>query len=158
MPIPKSTELRIKCRTCKDFTEGQEPVTIKKYGKNKFNIKIVCSICKGLKSKTLNERQRRILPKEILEMPENTEVVNNITKDGGILPIIPLIAAVISGIGALGSIGGATANAIISSKKANEDERHNREMETITKNAVSGNGMSEQEALKVLTGKGYLIV
>jgi hypothetical protein len=164
MPKAKSTEIRIKCKTCKEFTDCQEPVTIKKYGQNKFLIKTVCIICKGLKTKTLNEMQRKILPKEILEMSENSEVANNITREGAILPLIPLLGAIFAGVSALTGIGGATASAVIGAKKAAEDKRHNEAMEQIAQNVASGKGFNElseiekyDTSVKYLQGRGFEI-
>jgi hypothetical protein len=164
MPKSKSSELRINCKTCNEFTESQEPVIIKKYGKNKFNIKTVCAVCKGIKSKILNEMQRKILPNEILEMPENSEVVNKIEKEGKFLPLIPLLGAIFAGVSALTGIGGLTASTVISAKKAAEDKRHNEQMEQIAQNVASGKGFDQlsdfdkyDTSVKYLQGHGFQI-
>jgi hypothetical protein len=164
MPKAKSTELKIKCKTCNNFTECQEPVIIKRYGLNKFNIKTVCAICKCLKSKTLNEMQRKILPEEILTMIEKSEVVNNITREGKILPLLPILGLILSGIGAASGVAGTVASAVINSKKANEDKRHNETMEQIAQNVASGKGFNElneidkyKTSVNYLQGKGFQI-
>jgi ribosomal protein L44E len=152
MPKAKTTELRIKCTKCKDFTQSIEPVVIKRFGANKFNIKVACSICKKYKTKTLNEMQRKLLPKEIQDMPENTEIVNNIEKDGGLFPLIPLIGAIAAGISALAGVGGVTANAILKSKENNEQERHNKAVEDIAR----GSGIEETSPIAGVMGSpGY---
>ena len=157
-------EVRIMCQKCNDFTESTEPITIKRFKGQNFDIQCKCVVCNKLKRKRLNKLQRKLLPDEVINMPENSEVVNNINRDGGILPILPLLGAIFAGVSALTGVGGTVASAVINSKKANEEKRHNEAMEQIANNVATGKGwadLSESEkydtSVKYLQGKGFQI-
>ena len=162
MTRPKNMEVRIKCKKCKEFTQSVEPISIKKLKQNIYDIRAKCTICGHLKIKRLNEQQRKLLPDEIINLSDNSEVTNNIEKEGGIFPLLALIPAIAAGISALGSIGGVAANTIIGAKKAAEDRRHNEQMEQIAKDVASGKGFNQvedenkfEQSLKYLQGKGF---
>ena len=113
----------------------------------------------------MNEQQRKLLPDEIINLSDNSEVTNNIEKEGGIFPLLAEIPAIAAGISALGSIGGFTANAIIGAKKAAEDKRHNEQMEQIAKDVASGKWFNQledkdkfEQSLKYLQGKGFKVL
>jgi hypothetical protein len=93
----------------------------------------VCIICKETKVKKLNQKQRNCLPNEILSIPINNEVKDNIEKDGGTLPIIPLIGAIAAGISALTGAAGVTASTILKAKENAEQSRHNQALENIAR-------------------------
>ena len=61
-------------------------------------------------------------------------------KHGGILPLLGLLPAILGGLGAAGGLAGGIASAVNSSKQTAEAQRHNKEMENITKKAT-GEGL-----------------
>ena len=138
MPRKQSSEVRLYCLKCKDYTQSIEPIIIKKDVGIRFHIKAMCSICNKFKSKFLNLEQVKLLPDEIKHSVDGSTFTNTIERNGGILPIIPLIMAVTAGISALAAAGGTTASAIISAKNFAEDERHHKQLEQISR----GNGIS----------------
>ena len=138
MPRKQSSDVRLYCLKCKDYTQSIEPIIIKKDVGSRFHIKAMCSICNKFKTKFLSLEQVKLLPDEIRNSVDGSTFTNTIERNGGILPIIPLIMAVTAGISALASAGGATASAIISAKNSAEDERHHRELEKI-----AGSGQSD---------------
>ena len=150
-----TNQLGIYCNTCKLYTQSESPVMIKRINEERFDMRIRCFICKALKYKRLNINQRKLLPKEIIEMEVGKEIVDNFEKDGGLLPIIPLIAAIISGITALTGVAGVSTNAVLKAKENSETERHHKELENIAK----GNGITEDEqiknAIEFLSGRGF---
>ena len=137
MPRKPNNEIRLRCNTCKEFTQSINPIIIKKDKNNRFHIKAVCSICNKFKTKYLNIEQVKLLPDEIKNAPDNTTFTDNIVRNGGILPLLFLIGVIVAGITALASVGGATASSVISAKNSAEQERHNRELEV----ASRGNGL-----------------
>jgi hypothetical protein len=151
-------EVRIKCKTCKDYTQSVDPSSIKKVSKNFYLIKVRCAICGNLKYKKLNEAQRKILPQDIINIPENLER-NSFETAGGIIPLLALIPAIAAGISAITGVAGTVASSVINSKKANEERRHNEQMEQITKDAL-GKGIDKDkfnESVNYLQGKGFKI-
>jgi hypothetical protein len=128
--------LGIYCKRCKYETKGEEPIFIKRLADNplknrpQYEFKILCGVCHNLKQKVLNDTQIKLLPDEIKNIEVGKEVVNTIQKDGGIIPILPLIGVIAAGITALSTAGGATATAVINAKKAAEEERHHKELES----------------------------
>ena len=182
MPRERNHELSIPCTYCGENTQSIEPISIKRSAAKRYYIKAKCIICGKIKSKFLNDAQRKQLSQEVLDIPIGTTVDNNITtKEGGILPLIPLIGAIAAGISALTGVAGTVASTVLNSKKNDEEQRHHREMESITKNAVgsgageshtvlpkgrtldeiySGGDISEQEAeqvVSILGGMGFTI-
>ena len=139
MPRRPNLEIRLRCKTCKEFTQSINPIIIKKETNNRFYIKAVCLICNKFKTKYLNIEQINLLPDEIRNAPDNTTFTDTIERNGGIIPLLSLIGAIAAGITALASAGGATASAVISAKNSAEQERHNRELEA----AARGNGLDE---------------
>ena len=138
MPRLSNSVIRLKCANCKDYTQTINPIIINKLSENRYHIKAVCSICNKFKSKFLNKEQIMLLPNEIQQTTNNTTFTNTIERNGGLLPIIPLIGAIAAGVSALASVGGTTASAIISAKNSAEQERHNKQLEDITKgNSIS---------------------
>ena len=144
MPRRPNNEIRLRCNTCKEFTQSISPIIIKKEKNNWFHIKAVCSICNKFKTKYWNIEQVKLLPDEIKNAHDNTTFTDNIVRNGGILPFLPLIKAIAAGITALASAGGATASAVISAKNSSEQERHNRELEA----AARGNGLKSVDSIK----------
>ena len=139
MPRRPNVEIRLRCKTCKEFTQSINPIIIKKEINNPFYIKAVYLICNTFKTKYLNIEQINLLPDEIWNAPDNTTFTNTIERNGGIIPLLDLLGAIPAGITALGSSGGATASAVIIEKNSAEQKRHNRELEA----AARGNGLDE---------------
>ena len=135
MPRKQSSDVRLYCLKCKDYTQSIEHIIIKNDVGSRFHIKAMCSICNKFKTKFLNLEQVKLLPKEIRESEDGSIFTNTIERNGGIIPLIHLIGDIAAGISALASAGGATASAIISAMNSAEEERHHRELE---KNAGSG--------------------
>ena len=54
MPRKQSSEVRLYCLKCKDYTQSIEPIIIKKDVGCRFHIKAMCSICNKFKTKFLN--------------------------------------------------------------------------------------------------------
>ena len=139
MPRRPNNEIRLRCNTCKEFTQSINPIIIKKEKNNRFHIKAVCSISNKFKTKYLNIEQVNLLPDEIRNASDNTTFTDTIERNGGILPLLHLIGAIAAGITALASAGEATASAVISAKNSTEQKRHNRELEA----AARGNKLDE---------------
>lgn len=131
------SDTKIKCSKCKQFTKTIEPIIIEKilYRNNvtKYILDGVCSVCNKNKVKTLTSTQEKLLPKEILQAPVGSKFVNEITREGGVLPILGIIAAIAAGVTALATAGGTVASNVIASNKNAEDERHHRELDNIAK-------------------------
>ena len=139
MPRRPNLEIRLRCKTCKEFAQSINFIIIKKETNNRFYIKAVCLICNKFKTKYLNIEQINLLLGEIRNAFDNTTFTDTIERNGGIIPFLPLIGAIAAGITALASAGGATASAVISAKNSAKQERHNRELEA----AARGNGLDE---------------
>ena len=131
-------EIRLYCIKCKDFTQSTGPIIINKLTTNRFNIKVLCSICNKLKSKFLNKEQIKLLPDEVLNSSDNSTFNDVIIRDGKAIPLLTLVPLVIAGISALTSAAGTTASVVLANKQANEDEKHYRELESLAR----GNGIS----------------
>src|SRR5437870_9824640 len=112
MQRQQNTELGLKCTTCKEVTNTTEPIIFKKIKENRINIYGLCGICKRLKMKTLNKLQRALIPDEIRNMEVGKEINNQITRDGGILPLATLIPLILGGITALSSTAGTVAGTV----------------------------------------------
>ena len=132
-------EIRLRFKTCKEFTQSINPIIIKKETNNRFYIKAACLICNKFKTKYLNIEQINFLQDEIRNAPDNTIFTDTIERNIGIIPLLPLIDAIAAGIMELASAGGATASAVNSAKNCAEQERHNRELEA----AARGNKLDE---------------
>ena len=78
MPRLHNSEIRLKCASCKDYTQTINPIIITKLTKNKYHIKAVCSIFNKYKSKFLNKEQKTLLPNEIQQATNNTTFRNTI--------------------------------------------------------------------------------
>ena len=126
MPRIANHEIRLRCNTCKEFTQSINPIIIKKDTKNRFHIKAVCLICNKFTTKYLNIEQVNLLPDKIRNAPDNTTFTDIIERNGGIIPLYPLIGAIAAGLTALAFAGEATASAVIRAKNSAEQERHNR--------------------------------
>ena len=131
MPRQKSSEVRLYCLKCKDYTQFKEHIIIKKDVGSRFHIKAMCSICNKFKTKFLNLEQVKLLPKEIRESEDGSTFNNNVTIDGKALPLLALIPLVIAGISALTSAAGTAASVVLSNKQADEQQRHNKAVEQI---------------------------
>ena len=57
----QSTEVRLYCIKCKDYTQSIEPIIIIKNAGNWYYIKAMCSICNKLKTKFSNLKQVKLL-------------------------------------------------------------------------------------------------
>ena len=129
------------CLKCKDFTQTIGPIIISKLIKNRYHIKVQCSICNKFKSKFLNQEQINFLPDEIKNSLDNSTFNDTIIRDGKALPLLALIPLVIASISALTSVAGTTASVVLANKQANVTERHNKQIEQI---ASQGNGISNK--------------
>ena len=145
MPRKQSSEVRLYCLKCKDYTQSKEPIIIKKDIGSRFHIKAMCSICNKFKTKFLSLEQVKLLPDEIKNSVDGSTFTNTIERNGGIIPIIPLIMAVAAGVSALASAGSATASAIISAKNSAEDEKHHRELESIARGTSISNDVIKND-------------
>ena len=154
MPRRPNNEIRLRCNTCKEFTQSINPIIIIMEKNNRFHIKAVCSICNQFKTKYLNIEQVKLLPDEINNAPDNTTFTDNIVKNSWILPLLPLIGAIAAGITALASVGGATAIAVISAKSFGEQEIHHRQLEDIAK----GNGISNKGVDRFMTDRAGTLI
>ena len=141
MPRTRNLDVRLYCINCKEYTQSINPISIIKVATNRFHIKAMCSICHKFKTKFLNNEQIKLLLKEIRESEDGSTFNNNVTIEGAAIPLLALIPLVISGISALASAAGTTASVVLANKQANEDEKHNRELESIAR----GNGISNDE-------------
>jgi len=145
MPRKINNETKLFCKSCKEFSQTIEPLTIHKLKLNKNNgqryqISGTCIICKYVKNKTLNKDQVKLLPPEIIN-GEPDKKYTSIERNGGIFPLIPLIKAITIGIAALAGAG-ATANTVVSGiNERNETQRHNRELEA----AARGGSISDEK-------------
>jgi len=163
--VPVS-QLGLKCSKCKEITQTIEPMKIKKYGKNKYLMTGVCSICQNKKTKMLNKAQRKELAPEITNLKVGEKI-----KSGGILPIIPLLGLLTGGITALSAVGSAVASNIIQAKK-NEAEielqrealqnGRGRDLQSIApqgrdlRSIISGGDASDEEVRQMITALGGL--
>ena len=129
------------CKRCKKNVDIVEPVISKLPG-DRYSINAKCSLCDKPINRSLNKRQIKLLPKSMLDSNDY-----NIFKDykdektGGILPLLPLLGAIFAGVTAASGVAGTVANSVIQSKKNEELERHNKEVERIAR----GEGLPECE-------------
>ena len=117
MPRTPNLEIRLRCKTCKEFTQSINPIIIKKKLTIDFILKL-CLICNKFNTKYLNIEQINLLPDEIRNTPDNTTFTDTIEQNDGIIPLLPLIGVIAAGITALAFVGGATASAVISAKNS----------------------------------------
>ena len=82
MPRKQSSDVRLYCLKCKDYTQSIEPIIIKKDVGSRFHIKAMCSICNKFKTKFLSLEQVKLLPKEVRESEDGSTFNNNVTIDG----------------------------------------------------------------------------
>src|SRR5437870_12942747 len=106
MPRVETTELGLKCVNCREYTQTIKPIIFKKVKENRIIMKGSCCICNRIKTKTLNHLQRILLPEEIRTLENGKEVANEITRNGGLLPLPILIPLILGGITALSSTAG----------------------------------------------------
>ena len=111
-----SVEIRLYCIKCKDFTQSTGPIIINKLTTNRFNIKVLCSICNKLKSKFLIKEQIKLLPDEVLNSSDNSTFNDVIIRNGKAIPLLALVPLVIAGISALTSAAGNTASVVLANK------------------------------------------
>ena len=71
MPRKQSSDVRLYCLKCKDYTQSIEPIIIKKDVSSLFHMKAMCLICNKFKTKFLNLEQVKLLPKEIRESEDD---------------------------------------------------------------------------------------
>ena len=116
MPRKPNLEIRLRCITCKEFTQSINFIIIKKETNNRFHIKAVCSICNEFTTKYLNIKQVNLIPDESRHAPDNKTFTVTIKRNGGIIPLVSLIGAIAAGITALASAGRATASSVNSAK------------------------------------------
>ena len=146
-------EIRLYGIKCKDFTQSTSPIIINKLTKNRFNIKILCSICNKLKSKFLNKEQITFLPDEVLNSSENSTFNDVIIRDGKAIPLLALVSLVIAGISALTSAAGTAALVVLSNKQADEQQRHNKAVEQIAQGGNIEDDIKNDNDLQI-NGKG----
>ena len=154
MARKSSTEVRIKCLKCNDYTQSIPPVMIKKYDNNKYQLTTVCYCCNNSKTKKANMSQIALLPDEIKNAPNGKLFVNDIEKDGGILPILPLILAIAAGVTAVSTAAGTVASNVIQKQK--------NDAEIEIQKSLAGKGiLSEEEQLhkyvNKLEGMGFRV-
>ena len=94
MPRRPNLEIRLRCKTCKEFTQSINPIIIKKKTNNPFYIKAVCLICNKFKTKYLNVEQINLLPDEIRNAPDYTTFRDTIERNVKIIPLLLLIGAI----------------------------------------------------------------
>lgn len=146
----KDSDERIKCKQCNDYTQSVEPIFIKRVNVNSYTIKAKCVICGNQKTKKMNQKQVKLLPPEIKDIPVGTELANSAEKNGGILPLAALIPLIIGGISAASGVASTVANVAINAKKNDEQARHNREIEKAAQQAAKGGSLSEPEIYEMI--------
>mgnify|MGYP001606148230 CR=1 FL=1 len=153
--------IKVRCRKCNLLTDCiQDCFSIRKNATNSFNIYCKCSVCRGAKSKKLTLSDIKLLPLSVQNGENKTYQSSDLVideKSGGLLPLavlIPIVGAIIT---ALSSTAGVVGNTIIEKQKANEIERHNREIEK----SVSGGIIDEviddelRYMIELFRGKGF---
>ena len=75
MPRGLNYENRIRCKTCKNYTQSIEPVDIKNESGNRFYFKAVCVICNKFKTKYLNLEQVKAVPNEIISSVDGSQIL-----------------------------------------------------------------------------------
>ena len=149
MPISNSTELRIPCQNCRRinkytspiYSETISPIIIKRLAENRYHFQGVCIICQKIKSKYLNQAQRKILPKEILEMPIGKS--SDDIKIGGLEPFT--MSLITAGIALLPKLI-ENAPKIIDSIKGLFNKKEGGELEN--------DELTLNQAIKIIQGKG----
>ena len=106
MPRPANKETMLKCNHCKDLTPSINPIIVIKESDKIYRMSAYCRKCNNYKpAKILNPSQIKLLPDEIKSTPSMTVIVNQIEKEGGMIPLATLIPLIISGLTALPEIG-----------------------------------------------------
>ena len=86
------TDNKVKCHTCNEKTNTTSPITIKRQSEMGFCVIGLCSKCLKPKSKFLSNNAVRHLPKEILDMPIRSTVIEYIEdEEKNMIKIFPLI-------------------------------------------------------------------
>ena len=154
-------EVSIRCKSCKTLSKTIEPTFLTRLEEKKYNIKGKCGNCGKHKSKDLNRKQIALLPDEAKNIPVGS-MVNQVEKNGGILPLAALIPLILGGIGAASGVAGTVASSVINKQKADEEARHNRASEEIMRQAAAkGGALSESEVnemINKLSGAGFTFV
>ena len=83
--------------------------------------------------------------------------LKQMAKHGGILPLLGLLPAILGGLGAVGGLAGGIASAVNSSKQTAEAQRHNKEMENITKQATGEGIKKNGRCIKKALGQGLFL-
>ena len=88
---PRNTEVRIRCKYCKEYTQTIGPIQIQRFRDKEYHIYGKCLVCNKNKHKLLNQSQIDILPPELKDMTIGSTISQSIERDGGVVPILGVI-------------------------------------------------------------------
>lgn len=141
---------------------------IMKTHNGRINFASICVKCQKKKScfikkETLDKLHRDKERKFLLKLQAGEEYPDNDSEDvktGGLLPLAALLPLIFGGITAASATAGTVATAVQNSKKNEEQERHNREIEKIARGSGAPSDSEEEDeevatAFEVIKRKGY---
>ena len=75
----KNLDVRLNCINCKEYTQSICLISIIKVETYRFYILAMCYICNKFKTKCLNKKRNKLLPKGIREFENGSNFNNNET-------------------------------------------------------------------------------
>lgn len=141
--------MSVLCRSCKEYTPIEAPI-ITKLSKSKFIIDGICSKCKKSVNKSLNRKQRKLLPGSVLNADDYSRHSDYKTTEGGLFPIAAIIPAILSALGAFAKVAAPVAAASVAAKNLIIDPLlENKKIET-NKELIKGSGLDETPSSRTL--------
>ena len=142
------------CNHCKDLTNSINPIIIIKESDKIYRMSAYCGKCKNYKpAKILNPFQIKLLPNEIKAATFMKVFVDQIEREGGMIPLNLLLPLITAGISAIPEIGKTIYNAV---KGNGLDEEENLTSISSPENLINMFNTSNPEAKsKLLTGLGF---
>jgi hypothetical protein len=161
----------LRCNRCKKNVDIADPV-ISKLAGNKYILTAKCLTCNKPITRSLTNKQIKLLPKSIVETSDYGVFRDyKDEKSGGILPLLPLLGAIFGGLTAASGVAGTVANSVLQARKNEEQERHNREVERIAKgegvslslddivqNVNSLTDDDKRKLIQVFHGLGFVVI
>jgi hypothetical protein len=130
------------CLICKTKTPNTEPAYLAKTRNKRIGLHSTCTSCGKGKFLFIANKKVCKFPKDVRKALQKLEPEESY--EGGILPLLPLLGLIAAGVTAASGVAGTVANTVIQSKKAEEEKRHNEEIEK----AVKGQGLSNRASKK----------
>ena len=154
------------CLQCKQVTPNSSTLSDIEFRKSKRSIALVtkCSKCNKRKSRFIGKDDMKKFPLNVrnqIDKLNTNDVLPAKDVEGGFFPLLALIPLVAKIAVGAATAAGAIAAPIILNKQAEEQNRHNLELEKIARGNGYGEGVDDDEeeikqAIALLQGRGYM--